>query len=60
MAYSTVSKIFARSRGPDISVNESQPNGSGEAAEMNGAWAAAATCEISSSRYMSSGLRLNS
>src|SRR3546814_10117475 len=52
LAYSTVSKILARSRGPDSSVKSSKPISSGEAADRNGACADAATCEISSSGYM--------
>src|SRR3546814_8292691 len=60
LAYSTVSKILARSRGPDSSVKSSKPISSGEAADRNGACADEATCEISSSRYMSSGFQVNS
>src|SRR3546814_20610399 len=60
LAYSTVSKILARSRGPDSSVKSSKPISSGEAPDRNGACADEATCEISSTRYMSSGFTVDS
>ncbi|KAG1082909.1 hypothetical protein G6F40_014951 [Rhizopus arrhizus] len=46
LAYSTVSNTLARSRGLPRSVNVSRPNMPSPAAEMNGACAAAATCDI--------------
>ena len=54
-AYSTVSKILARSRGLDSSVQESKPNMPAPAAEMNGANAPAATLDTSRRDSMSSG-----
>ena len=59
-AYSTASKILARSRGLASSVKLSKLNSLGLALATNGACAAAATPEIILSRLTSSALRPNS
>ncbi|MNI52857.1 hypothetical protein D3C73_1076620 [compost metagenome] len=58
MVYSTVSNTLARSRGRPRSAKLSRPSNSGEADAMNGACEAAATCDICSMKYMSSGWRV--
>ena len=55
LVYSTESKMPAKSRGLLNSVHVSNPKSSGEAAEMKGQNAPAATLEISSNRSVSLG-----
>src|SRR5947207_3327674 len=59
-AYSTLSKIFARSRGFDSSVQFSKLNIEAAVPETNGACDPAATLEIIDSKLTSSGPRPNS